>query len=300
VTGALPRDAEISLDGSKIPSGAREFPASPGTHWLGITASGYRPDSSQVEVKAGSQSHVVVPELTPARAAEPVAMGLKILTPDTTIRIGSSLVLRAQVKDESGTSLDRPVVWESGNSAIARVEQNGRVTGQSPGRVYIRARFASDSDSVVVTVPVPVAKPPAAARDTTHKPEVVEANVPPTPTVENVQAAISACGSALGSGDERRIVEVYKAETAQDVVNLRKILDLALRHGAELTASEIKVGAPAPPTPTKLDYPLQVLFTWRNNAGVGKKKEMPFRLEVAKTRTGWQLASCRATEKVSF
>jgi hypothetical protein len=298
VTGALPPDAEISLDGARIPAGTREFPAAPGTHWLTISAAGYRPDSSQIEVKAGSQSHVVVPELTPVRAAVTV-VELKILTPDTTVRIGSSVMLRAVVKDESGTTLDRPLIWESSNSAVVRVEQNGQVTAQGPGRVYVRARFASDSDSVVVTVPVPAAKPPVVSRDPAHRPDVVEANVPPAPTADNVQAAIAACGAALGSGDERRIVEVYKAETAQDVVNLRKILDLGLRKGAELTASEVKVGAPAP-TAQKVVYPLQVQFTWRNNAGVGKKKEIPFRLEVAKTRTGWQLASCRATEKVGF
>ena len=225
--------------------------------------------------------------------------GTATVTPDTTVRIGSTLLLRAEIKDESGTSLDHPVIWESSNPALVRVEANGRVTAQGPGRVYVRARFANHSDSLVVTVAVPAPAPLPVARDTVHRPDAVEVNVPPVPTVENVQAAIAACGAALGSGDERRIVEVYKAETAQDVANLRKILDLALRKGAELTASEFKAGAPAA-TAQKVMYPLQVQFTWRNNAGVGKKKEIPFRLEVAKTRTGWQLGSCRATEKVGF
>jgi hypothetical protein len=152
---------------------------------------------------------------------------------------------------------------------------------------------------VAITV-VPAPKAVAVARDTARRPEPVESTAPKVPTVEHVQAAIAACGAALGSGDERRIVNAYKAETGQDVANLRKILDLALRNGSEFTAAEVKVGNPAPPTPQKAEYPLQVLFTWRNNAGVGKKKEIPFRLELAKGKSDWQLASCRATEKVGF
>jgi serine/threonine protein kinase len=298
VTGDLPQGAEISLDGVIVPAGTREFPARPGIHWLRVSAEGYRPDSSQIEVKAGGESRVEVPRLAPMPAPEPV-VHVKITTPDTTIQTGATLQLRFEVKDESGAHLDRPLVWESSNSAFVRVEQNGRVTALGPGRVYVRARGGSASDSAAVTV-VPAPKPAPVARDTVHRPEAPETTAPPTPTVANVQAAIAACGAALGSGDERRIVNVYQAETAQDVVNLRKILDLALRKGAELTASEVKVGAPAPPTPQKVEYPLQVQFTWRNNAGVGKKKEIPFRLELTKGRSEWRLASCRATEKVGF
>jgi hypothetical protein len=121
-------------------------------------------------------------------------VGLKILTPDMTIRIGSSAMLRAVVKDESGATLDRPVIWESSNSALVRVEQNGQVTAQGPGHVYVRARFASDSDSVVVTVPMPRQAARQAARDTAHRPDVVEANVPPAPTADNVRPPLRPAG----------------------------------------------------------------------------------------------------------
>jgi serine/threonine-protein kinase len=293
-----PPGAQIRIDGAAVPADTREVPVAPGNHWLRISAQGFRTESLQVEVRSGGRSSVELPQLAPTPAPE-AAIRVNITTPDTTIQTGATLQLRFDVKDQSGAHIDRPLVWESSNSALVRVEQNGRVTAQGVGRVYVRSRGGTASDSVAITV-VPAPKAVAVARDTARRPEPVESTAPKVPTVEHVQAAIAACGAALGSGDERRIVNAYKAETGQDVANLRKILDLALRNGSEFTAAEVKVGNPAPPTPQKAEYPLQVLFTWRNNAGVGKKKEIPFRLELAKGKSDWQLASCRATEKVGF
>jgi hypothetical protein len=122
--------------------------------------------------------------------------------------------------------------------------------------------------------------------------------VPAAPSTANIQAAVIACAAALGSRDERRIVQTYQARTAQDVMNLRKILEVAIKPEAELAATATPVSAPSSSVPVSVDARLR--FTWRNNAGVNKKKEAVFRVELAKAASGWGLAACRATGKLGF
>jgi hypothetical protein len=93
-------------------------------------------------------------------------------------------------------------------------------------------------------------------------------------------------------------VEAYQAKTAQDVTNLRKILEVAIKPGADLAATAAPVSAPSSTAPVSVDA--RVRFTWRNNAGVNKKKDAAFRVELAKTPSGWGLAACRASEKIGF
>ena len=95
-------------------------------------------------------------------------------------------------------------------------------------------------------------------------------------------------------------METYQAKTRGDVENLRKLLETALRKEAELAAAEVKRGTVASPGPATAEVPLQLRFSWRNNGGVNKKKEIPFRLELAKAASGWKLASCQSTEKLNF
>jgi hypothetical protein len=121
--------------------------------------------------------------------------------------------------------------------------------------------------------------------------------VPAVPTGEDIQKAIAACSAALGSGNERQIVQAYKAQTAQDITNLRKILDVALRKESDFKAAAVDQ---APPALKGTEASLPFRFTWRNNAGVNKKKDVAFRVELAKSAEGWRLGSCRATEKIGF
>jgi len=170
------------------------------------------------------------------------------------------------------------------------------VKGVGEGRAYIRAASKNTSDSIEVTVELP---PPSTA-GAPRPAAAAGAAVPAIPSAADIQAAVVACTAAFGSGNERQIVETYQAKTAQDVTNLRKVLDVALKAEAKLEASELKRGAPVARGRLAMEVPLELRFNWRNNAGVNKKKEAPFRLELSKTSAGWKLASCRASEKLGF
>lgn len=300
VTGDLPPGAEISLDGVTQARGGREISAAPGPHWLKLSAPRLRPDSSQVEVRGGEPSSWEVPALTEIPRVITVVMA----TPDTTIPVGSSVQLRARARDDSGAELGDSLVWESSNAEIVAVDRRGRVTGRTPGRAYVRASTHDRADSSMVTVvappkPKPVAVVPRAVPDpAVRSPAESKPAVPAIPSAANIQAAVNRCAAALGSGDERRIVDAYKPKTAQDITNVRKILEVALRGGADLAATATAVSAPSSSPAVGVDA--RVRFTWRNNAGVGKKKDVAFRVELTKTAAGWELAACRATEKVDF
>jgi serine/threonine protein kinase len=73
IDGVLPPGAEVFLDGRPLPSGERVATAVPGMHWLRISALNYRPDSSRVQVEAGSRTVWLAPrlELLPRPKPEP-------------------------------------------------------------------------------------------------------------------------------------------------------------------------------------------------------------------------------------
>jgi hypothetical protein len=193
-----------------------------------------------------------------------------------------------------GSYLDRPVSWESGNPAVAAIGPDGRLTAKGPGRTYVRARTGTRSDSLLVTVPTP--PKPAAPAPSPRPPRPGAA--PAAPTAANIEEATAACVAALGSGNEREIVDAYKAQTAQDVTNLRKILDVAIRPGADFKAAVVESEKPEPPQGAKV--PVRLRLSWRNNAGVNKKKDAAFVLEMSKTAEGWRMASCKAAEKLGL
>jgi hypothetical protein len=295
VTGTIPPGGQIAVDGAPITPDGREISVSPGAHWIAISAAGFRPDSARLEVKAGGKTEWVVPTLV----AVPKQLVLDISTPDTAIAVGSTARLHATVTDESGAVQAKPILWESSNPAVVRVEQNGRVVGAAAGRAYVRARSENQVDSTLVAV-LRVAKPapepppePAAEPEEASKPAA-----PAAPTPASLQNAAVACAAALGSHDEQKIVAVYQAKTALDVTNLRKLLDVALRDEAKLEAAALKMGTPSADKPGSVDALLR--FSWRNNAGVNKKKEAPFRVELEPEGATWKLAACRATEKLGF
>ena len=129
LTGDLPESAEVNLDGVTQPTGAREISADAGSHWLQLSAPGFQPESSQVEVTGGETSHWEVPALT----AIPPVITVEMATPDTTIPVGAIVQLGARAKDDRGTELADSVVWESSNGDIVAIDRRGRATGRTPG-----------------------------------------------------------------------------------------------------------------------------------------------------------------------
>lgn len=120
----------------------------------GGVVTGVSAGTAQVAASAGGKS-VIVPVTVAARA-----VALVRLTPATsTIRVGATQLLTAQLLDSTGATLTGPTVsWSTSAAAVATVSAAGVVTGVTPGSVTITATAGSVSGTAVVAVQaIPVA-----------------------------------------------------------------------------------------------------------------------------------------------
>ncbi|MGE3527610.1 MAG: Ig-like domain-containing protein, partial [Gemmatimonadales bacterium] len=87
------------------------------------------------------------------------------VTPDAgTVSLGQTIQLNAVPRDAGGVALiDRPVVWTSGNPALATVDQNGLVSALGVGNVTISATSQGRAGHATITIRVPVATVQVAA-----------------------------------------------------------------------------------------------------------------------------------------
>jgi len=113
-------------------------------------------------------------EVTPAEAA---------------VSVGGTLQLTATPRDAGGGPLDRPVLWTSGDPAIATVNEAGLVTAVATGTVTISATSQGKAGSAQITVRVPVAS--VTISDPGEEP------VPPGGTLQLTAAAFDATGAPL-------------------------------------------------------------------------------------------------------
>ena len=94
--------------------------------------------------------------------AAPIALEkIEISIPIAAIAKGKTLDLTAKLVPENAT-VEGPVVWSSDKTAVASVDQNGRITGVAEGRAVISATLGSISANCDIEV-----YSPAAARDFT-------------------------------------------------------------------------------------------------------------------------------------
>ena len=94
--------------------------------------------------------------------AAPIALEkIEISIPIAAIAKGKTLDLTAKLVPENAT-VEGPVVWASDKTAVASVDQNGRITGVAEGRAVISATLGSISANCDIEV-----YSPAAARDFT-------------------------------------------------------------------------------------------------------------------------------------
>lgn len=94
--------------------------------------------------------------------AAPIALEkIEISIPIAAIAKGKTLDLTAKLVPENAT-VEGPVVWSSDKTAVASVDQNGRITGVAEGRAVISATLGSISTNCDIEV-----YSPAAARDFT-------------------------------------------------------------------------------------------------------------------------------------
>jgi uncharacterized protein YjdB len=115
---------------------------------------GVRPGSVQVSASASGHSDVADVVVQSAGAA-----AVTVDPPTASVLVGSTTQLGATVRDAGGTVItDRPPLWSSSNSAVATVNQQGLVSGVSPGTTTIVAALDGRTGSATVTVTrVPVA-----------------------------------------------------------------------------------------------------------------------------------------------
>jgi uncharacterized protein YjdB len=91
----------------------------------------------------------------------PVA-SVQISAPSTSVPAGGSLQLTAQTRDAAGAVLSgRAVTWTSANTAVATVDNDGRVTGVGSGQADVRATSEGVTSSVTITVTPVVRVTPA-------------------------------------------------------------------------------------------------------------------------------------------
>jgi eukaryotic-like serine/threonine-protein kinase len=214
----------------------------------------------------------------------PVVIALHVVRGDTVLRVGDRLQLTALARDDAGKSTLTAASWESKQPAVASVEPRGELTAMAEGRAVVVAESQGMRDSMLIRV---VQAPPAE-----ETPSRVSDAPPDGATM---LATAAACAAAIGSGDELQIVGVYQARTGQDIKNLRKLLDIALRKEWGLTAAAVGAPRGQPTGVGRFELNLTMLLKWRNGAGAGKKKEAPFRIEMLRNGSQWKMQSCRAT-----
>lgn len=83
----------------------------------------------------------------------PVALESIAITPEgpITLGVGENKILDVVYNPEDTTE-DKTVVWTSNNTAVATIEQSGKVTAVAPGTATITAAVGNKTDSVTINV----------------------------------------------------------------------------------------------------------------------------------------------------
>ncbi|MEW5928953.1 MAG: Ig-like domain-containing protein [Gemmatimonadota bacterium] len=95
---------------------------------------------------------------SPSGPREPVPSTVQVAAPDSTLRVGRTLQLAAEVRDAAGKPIPAgSVAWSSSDTTLARVSATGEVTGVRRGSVRITAAAGEATGSVTLRVFSPVA-----------------------------------------------------------------------------------------------------------------------------------------------
>ena len=120
----------------------------------GGVVGGVGPGTTRIAVSSKGKSAIVPVTLSALQVT------LVRVTPSTTtLRVGSSIALRADAFNAAGDTVSgRPVVWSSDNASLATVSSGGVASGVSPGTATISASVDGASGLALVTIQaVPVA-----------------------------------------------------------------------------------------------------------------------------------------------
>ena len=123
---------------------------------------------------------------------------------DFTLNRGENKTLSTTINPEDTTD-DTTITWTSSDDSIATVDQNGKVIGVAAGEATITAKVGSKSDTVDVTVVVPIETFTAAKTETTilrKSSETIETTINPSDTTEDTTITWSSSNTSVATVDE--------------------------------------------------------------------------------------------------
>src|SRR5256885_6940794 len=120
---------------------------------------------------------------------------VQVAPPSVTIRIGERSGLLATAFDRAGNVIPTVrIIWSSNNVAVARVDNNGTVTGVGGGVAIVEARAGTRKGQAAVQVVGAAAAPSPPATGGANPPTGGQAQPPATPGVDPF------AGQVVGSG----------------------------------------------------------------------------------------------------
>jgi hypothetical protein len=108
---------------------------------------GLREGSTLIVARTAKRTATAQLSVVPPRV-EAVTLAPKTLT----MKMGGSVILRAQARDGAGRILRRDFTWQSSDPTVATVGGNGRVTAKGPGSATITALSEAKTATADVTV----------------------------------------------------------------------------------------------------------------------------------------------------
>lgn len=137
--------------------------------------------TATVKVSAASLSATSLISVTTPGAGPPAAINLS--PTGVNIPVDSTVALYAVVVDGNGkVVVGAPIVWSSGNTAVATVSATGRMTAVGPGAADIKATTPGSGSSISSTMVVTVTAPPPS----------LSANVVPSSIVSDCSVDVTA------------------------------------------------------------------------------------------------------------
>jgi uncharacterized protein YjdB len=252
----------------------------------------YSPGSTLIIARSGSESALGPLTVLPASVASVSITGAQPL------KVGDTLALRAEARDQRGTSLSgRPVAWSSGNPDVAPVDSaSGVVIAQQAGSAEITATVEGKSGTAKITIlPQPRtgrSEPPP----TQPQPRVVASPNEPARehqlVVEQMMAGVEQCYRALHDKDVVRVQALYNPANKVDEDRLKKLTRILSTHEWDAQVGERQDGAQrVGDSIARMEFSFRL--TWKDAFG-GRLSSYPaFRAEFSMVGSQLTLSSCR-------
>lgn len=123
---------------------------------------------------------------------------------DFTLNRGENKTLSTTINPEDTTD-DTTITWASSDDSIATVDSTGKVIAVAAGEATITATIGSKSDSVDVTVVVPITEFTATKTETTilrKSSETIETTINPSDTTEDTTITWTSSNTSVATVDE--------------------------------------------------------------------------------------------------